>query len=146
MSMRIFSACAALLLVSACGIPDNGVLAEAEEEAAAQAANDGRIECAINGDSDFTSGCQTERLSGENGVTMVVRHPDGGFRRFNILTDGRGLEAADGAEKAKIEIVEGDKILVSVGADKYILPARMKTAETAEGESGAEEPAPQAGN
>ncbi len=135
--MRIFSACAALLLVTACGMPDNGVLAEAEKEAAAQAADDGRIECAINGDSDFTGGCQTERLSGENGVTMVVRHPDGGFRRFNILTDGRGLEAADGSEKAKIEIVEGDKILVSVGADKYILPARMKMAE---------EPAPQAGN
>jgi len=66
---------------------------------------------------------------------MIVRHPDGGFRRFRVLTDGRGLEAADGAEKAKISIVENDKILVSVGPDKYIMPARMKvppkaTAET----------------
>lgn len=146
MSMRIFSACSALLLVTACGMPDNGVLAEAEESAAAQAADDGRIECAINGDSDFSNGCRTERLSGENGVTMVVRHPDGGFRRFNVLTDGRGLEAADGSEKAKIEIVEDGKILISVGSDKYLMSARMKTSDTAEATNGADEPAPQAGN
>ncbi len=28
-------------------------------------------------------------------VTPVTRHPDGGFRRFSILTDGRVLAAAD---------------------------------------------------
>ncbi|HEY9090533.1 hypothetical protein [Parasphingorhabdus sp.] len=61
-------------------------------------------------------------------MTLVVRHPDGGFRRFNILTDGHGLEAADGAEKARIEIVDDSEILVSVGSDKYIMPARMKSA------------------
>ncbi len=142
MFMRTFSACAALLLVTACGMPDNGVLAEAEESAASQAADDGRIECAINGDTNFSNGCRSERLSGENGVTLIVRHPDGGFRRFKVLTDGRGLEAADGSEKARIEIVEDDKILVSVGSDKYLMPARMKTAETVV----ADEPAPQAGN
>lgn len=146
MSTRIFSSFAVVLLVTACGKPDSGVLAEAEDSAAAQAADDGRIECAINGDSDFSSGCQTERLSGENGVTLIVRHPDGGFRRFNVLTDGRGLEAADGSEKARIEIVEDDKILVSVGSDKYLMSARMKTSDTAEAANQAEEPAPQAGN
>lgn len=144
--MRIFSIGAALLLVTACGEPDNQVLAEAEENAAAQAADDGRIECAINGDSSFSNGCQTERLSGEAGVTLIVRHPDGGFRRFNILTDGRGLEAADGSEQAKIEIVENDKILVSVGSDKYIMPARMKASESANTADQGEQPVPQAGN
>ncbi len=146
MSTRIFSSFAVVLLVTACGKPDNDILAEAEDSAAAQAADDGRIECAINGDSDFSSGCETERLSGENGVTLIVRHPDGGFRRFNVLTDGRGLEAADGSEKARIEIVEDDKILVSVGSDKYLMSARMKTSGTAEAANQAEEPAPQAGN
>ncbi len=146
MFMRIFSTCATLLLVTACGMPDNGVLAEAEESAASQAADDGRIECAINGDSNFSNGCRSERLSGENGVTLIVRHPDGGFRRFNVLTDGRGLEAADGSEQAKIEIVEDDKILVSVGSDKYLMSARMKTAETVEADGLADEPALQAGN
>lgn len=127
-------------------MPDNEFLAEAEEDAAEQAADDGRIECAINGDSDFSNGCLSERLAGENGVTLIVRHPDGGFRRFNILTDGRGLEAADGSEKAKIEIVEDNKILVSVGSDKYIMPARMKTSETAQAAGQVDGPAPQAGN
>ncbi len=146
MSTRIFSSFAVVLLVTACGKPDNDILAEAEDSAAAQAADDGRIECAINGDRDFSSGCQTERLSGENGVTLIVRHPDGGFRRFNVLTDGRGLEAADGSEKARIEIVEDDKILVSVGSDKYLMSARMKTSDTADVAGQAGEPAPQAGN
>ncbi|WP_422343731.1 hypothetical protein [Parasphingorhabdus sp.] len=146
MSMRIYSTLSALLLITACGMPDNEFLAEAEEDAAEQAADDGRIECAINGDSDFSNGCLSERLAGENGVTLIVRHPDGGFRRFNILTDGRGLEAADGSEKAKIEIVEENKILVSVGSDKYIMPARKKTSATAHAAGQVDGPAPQAGN
>ncbi|MEH6756733.1 MAG: hypothetical protein V7676_04390 [Parasphingorhabdus sp.] len=146
MSMRIFSICAALLLVTACGKPDNDVLAEAEDAASAQAAEDGRIECATNGESKFSMGCRTERLSGENGVTLIIRHSDGGFRRFNILTDGRGLEAADGSETAKIEIVDDGKILVSVGSDKYRMPARMKTPDMVETAIPADEPAPQAGN
>lgn len=28
-------------------------------------------------------------------VTPVTRHPNGGLRRFIVLTDGRGLAAAD---------------------------------------------------
>lgn len=127
MSMRIFSGLVTIFLVTACGKPDNEVLAEAEERAAAQAPDDGKIECAINGDPNFTRGCETERLSDEDGTTLIIRHPDGGFRRLNVLTDGRGLEAADGAEKAKIEIVEAGKIRVSVGSDIYVIPAKVKS-------------------
>ena len=116
------------LALSGCGKSDNEVLAEAEQRAADQAADNGRIECAINGATEFSRNCETERLAGEDGVTLIIRHPDGGFRRFKVVTDGRGLEAADGAEPAKIEIVKDDKILVSVGSDKYIMPATMKAA------------------
>ncbi len=146
MSMRIFNSVVLICLIAACGRPDNEVLAEAEERAAAQAPDDGKIECAINGDADFTNGCETERLSGEDGVTLIVRHPDGGFRRFNVLTDGRGLAAADGAEQAKISIVEDDKILVSVGPDKYIMPAKMKSAASAPAEVDPGDIPAQAGN
>lgn len=140
MSMRISSVVALTVLLTACdNRPDNGVLAEAEQRATDQAGDDGKIECAINGDSDFTPGCFTERLSGEGGVTMIIRHPDGGFRRFNVLTDGRGLEAADGFDKANISIVEDGRILVSVGPDRYLLPAQIKSA------AASEDPAP-AGN
>lgn len=128
MSTRISSALALILLLSACeNRPDNDVLAEAEERAGDQAGSDGKIECAIDGASDFTRGCFTERLSGEGGVTMIIRHPDGGFRRFNVLTDGHGLEAADGFDRAKISIVEDGKILVTVGPDRYMLPAQIKS-------------------
>lgn len=127
MSMRIFNLVGLTLLLTACeNRPDNAVLADAEQRAADQAGDDGKIECAINGGSDFTRDCFTERLSGEGGVTMIIRHPDGGFRRFNVLTDGRGLEAADGFDKAQISIVEDGQILVRVGSDQYLLPAQIK--------------------
>ncbi|AMO71729.1 hypothetical protein AZE99_07590 [Sphingorhabdus sp. M41] len=135
------------MLLTACeNRPDNAVLAEAEQRAAAQAGGDGKIECAINGDSNFTRDCFTERLSGEGRVTMIIRHPDGGFRRFNILTDGHGLEAADGFDKAQVSIVEDGKILVSVGPDKYLLPAQIKAGANASAASAVQkDPAP-AGN
>ncbi len=133
MSMRISSILVLPLLLTGCeNRPDNAVLAEAEQRATDQAGDDGKIECAIDGESDFARDCLTERLSGEGGVTMIIRHPDGGFRRFNVLTDGRGLEAADGFDKAKISIVEDGRILVSVGPDKYLLPAQIKSAATSE--------------
>ena len=134
MSMRISNIVGLTLLLTACeNRPDNGILADAEQRAADQAGDDGKIECAIDGASDYTRDCFTERLSGEGGVTMIIRHPDGGFRRFNVLTDGHGLEAADGFDKAQISIVEDGKILVSVGPDKYLLPAQIKS--TAESEA-----------
>ncbi len=133
MSMRISNIVGLTLLLTACeNRPDNAVLADAEQRAADQAGNDGKIECAIDGASDFSRDCFTERLSGEGGVTMIIRHPDGGFRRFNVLTDGHGLEAADGFDKAQISIIEDGKILVSVGPDKYLLPAQIKSAAKSE--------------
>ncbi|ASK87619.1 lipoprotein [Sphingorhabdus sp. SMR4y] len=147
MSMRIYSAVALILLLTACeNRPDNAVLAEAEQRAAAQAGDDGKISCAIDGASDFTRDCLVERLSGENGVTMIIRHPDGGFRRFNVLTDGHGLEAADGFDKARISIVEDGKIQVSVGPDKYLLPAQIKPDAGAQGSSASQEDPATAGN
>jgi|TARA_R100001244_G_scaffold96522_7_gene72333 hypothetical protein len=150
MSTRIFNIVVLALALTACeNRPDNGILAEAEQRAASRAGDDGRIECAINGASGFSRDCYTERLSGENGVTMIIRHPDGGFRRFNVLTDGRGLEAADGFDKANISIAEDGRILVSVGPDQYLLPARIKAEEetaTAGSTSTTSEDPAQAGN
>ena len=148
MSMQISRLVVLPLLLTACeNRPDNAVLADAEERAASQAGDDGKIECAINGAADFSRDCYTERLSGESGVTMIIRHPDGGFRRFNVLTDGRGLEAADGFDKATIAIVEDGKILVGVGSDQYLLPAQIKADAKAAATAPAtnEDPA-QAGN
>ena len=54
---------------------------------------------------------------------LTIRHPDGGFRRFRIVKDGRGLTAADGADLAEVTITQSNRIEVQVGSDRYVLPA-----------------------
>lgn len=83
--------------------------------------NDGKAECAIDGVADWTRDCQVERM----GDMLTIRHPDGGFRRLRVLADGRGLEAADGAEPAMLKILDDKGIEVSLGNDRYRLPARI---------------------
>ena len=65
-------------------------------------------------------------MPGENGKMLVIRNPNGGFRRFNILTDGRGLSPADGFDETTINLIGGGMIEVSSGDDKYRLPADIK--------------------
>jgi hypothetical protein len=58
---------------------------------------------------------------------LVVRHPDGGFRRFKILTDGRGLLPADGIDPDfKIKVLPNGMIEVKSMDDTYRLPAAIK--------------------
>jgi hypothetical protein len=116
---------ALLLLLAACGDPD-----EATEEALAaaedKAADDGRIECAVEGSPDFERVCTMERVKGAEGTTLTVRHPSGGFRRLLVATDGRGVVAADGADPAIVSVVADDRIEVSLAGDRYRLPATVK--------------------
>lgn len=114
MSMRISSA-AALLLLAACA-------QDAPEASAADA--DDRIECAVAGAAEFVRACQVERGEVDGAAILVVRHPDGGFRRFEVKRDGTGLAAADGAERAVVSLHE-QGIEVAVGADRYRFPARI---------------------
>lgn len=61
---------------------------------------------------------------------LVVRHPDGGFRRFEVVHDGRGVVAADGAHSAQIALRGGD-VEVAVGTDRYRFPNAMRQADAA---------------
>ncbi len=127
MSMRISSA-ALLFTLALAGCdnrPDNEKLAEAEARGDAEAANEGRIACAVGGRDKFSRTCETEQIGGGEQNMLIVRHPDGGFRRFNIVP-GLGVEAADGAETAQVSIIEDGLIEVVVGEDRYRLPARMQ--------------------
>ncbi len=128
MSMRI-SNLFPLLLLAACG-SNNGAdsLAEAEQQAAASSAEDGRISCAVSGATAFSQVCSVEREAGETGLVLTLRHPDGGFRRLLVTKDGRGVVAADGAEPAAVVPVSEGLIEVSLGGDKYRLPATVKGA------------------
>ena len=124
-SKRSFSAVVCLLL-AACGSDPEADLRAAEGQTADEAALQGKIECALAGSADFSRNCTTERISGPEGQMLVVRHADGGFRRFKILTDGRGLAPADGFDETKIIILKNGMIEVSSGDDKYRLPAAIK--------------------
>jgi hypothetical protein len=57
---------------------------------------------------------------------LTIRHDDGGFRRFRVLKDGRGVVTADGAEPALVSTIGSNAIEVQVGQDRYRLPATVK--------------------
>jgi hypothetical protein len=125
----IFTAALSLAL-SACGGDTDADLLAAEGETAEEAALQGKIECALAGSTEFNRNCTTERVSGAEGQMLVVRHPDGGFRRFKILTDGRGLSPADGFDADfKITVMANGMIEVKSVDDVYRLPAAIKGAE-----------------
>lgn len=103
-----------LLFLSACG----GAPPAANEVATA---DDGRIECRI-GEAPFERSCTVAR----DGETLTVRKPDGGFRRLQVVEDGRGVVAADGAETARVSLIDGGRIEVAIGGDAFRLPARVQ--------------------
>jgi hypothetical protein len=84
------------------------------------------IECALRGASAFTRDCMVERAPQGGVLYLVVRHPDGAFRRFQVLKDGRGVAVADGAETAETRIADG-LLEVTVGKDRYRFPATRKS-------------------
>jgi len=91
-------------------------------------ASDDRIECAAAGTETFEAVCTIERMTNDKGeLVLTVRDPTGGFRRLLVTKDGRGVIAADGAEPAKVSVIEGNRIEVVIAGDRYRLPATVKT-------------------
>jgi len=89
-------------------------------------ADNGRIACAPQGAADFKPVCALDRIEDGDGLTLVVHNPDGGFHRLRVTKDGRGVVAADGAEKARVTIVGAGEIEVAIGGDRYRLPATIE--------------------
>lgn len=113
-----------LLLLAACNDkPNNADIAAAEAKQSRDAANDGRIECALEGAKLFDRTCTVQEMSGAEGAVLVVGRSDVGYRRLQITTDGRGVISADGAEVANVSIVDEGVIEVAIGNDRYRLPA-----------------------
>ncbi|WP_245978563.1 hypothetical protein [Aurantiacibacter xanthus] len=82
------------------------------------------VECAVGGAGSFAPDCSMELHEDADGRIAILRHPDGGFRRFQLGVPGEGLITADGMEQA--EVVPGDGMVeVRVGADRYRLPIRQ---------------------
>jgi len=101
-------------------------LAACGPESSTAAADDNRIDCLLAGTSAFERSCTVERSDSEAGRILTVRKPDGGFRRFLVTADGRGVSAADGAEQPEVTIVADDAIEVAIGGDVFRLPTMIR--------------------
>lgn len=121
-------ALAIALLAPACSEPapaDREVLARAEQQQGVAAVEEGRVNCALAGARALARTCTVDREQGARGLVLTIRHPDGGFRRLLVTRDGRGVVAADGAEPARVSIVDAGEIEVAIGDDVYRLPATV---------------------
>lgn len=131
MSTRISDAVlpAALLLLTACNgglVPDKVAEKRAEEHKQAIEDAEGKVECAAPGSASFAYDCAIDRVQTQDGLFLTLRHPDGGFRRLLVTTDGRGVVAADGAEPAVVTPLGPDRIEVALGGARYRLPATVR--------------------
>jgi hypothetical protein len=117
--MSIARLAALPLLLSACGQADSA-------RQAAAAPDDNRIECRLANSAQFDRFCTIEYRDSDSGRTLIVRKPDGGFRRLRVARDGRGVVAADGAERAQVTIIADDRIEVAIGGDIFRLPATVR--------------------
>ena len=100
------------ILLAACGGPP---ASKAEE----------RVECALDGAVAFERACTVDRTAGSD-LVLTLRAPSGSFRRLVATRDGRGVMAADGAEAATVEVVGPGLIEVTIGPDRYRLPATVR--------------------
>lgn len=84
-----------------------------------------RIACALAGSAGFSAQCGVERVARNGTLFLVVHHPDGAFRRFEVLKDGRGLAVADGSHPG-VATIRGDFLEMQVGQDRYRFPFKPK--------------------
>ena len=116
MFLRIFSAAIVAALLAACNSASgDGPMADA--------ANEGRIECAMGGADMFDRTCTLDRMTSADGVVLVAGRADAGYRRLLLTGDGRGLIAADGVAAASVTIIGDGVIEVAIGGDRFRLPA-----------------------
>lgn len=114
------------LLLAACGGSDEPGAMTNGAAAPEPGAPDNRIECRPAGDAAFARACTVSTFDSAEGRLITIRKGDGGFRRLRVTTDGSGVVAADGAEQARVTILDGDRIEVEIGGDRFRLPARPR--------------------
>jgi hypothetical protein len=124
MRLILSSCAAALLATAACDDARRGSGA-GSSETGADVADEDRIYCAIGGEA-LERVCTLERQAAAEGMLLIIRAPGGGFRRLRVTGDGRGVVAADGAEPALVTPLGADSIEVSIGGDRYRLPATVR--------------------
>ena len=116
--MRVLVSAVCLLALAACA-------AGGGDEALGDSAAEGEtIACATGGAGELSPTCTVERAVENGALILVIHHEDGSFRRLAVQSDGSGVAAADGADRAQITVYDGE-IAVEIGGDSYILPATI---------------------
>ena len=106
----------ALLILAACA-----ALAACSSPADEDPVHGDPVYCALGGAQEFKADCRAERAQVDGVSVIVVRHPDGAFRRLEVSEDGQHLLAADGADASQ-SARKGDRFEVILGADRYVIP------------------------
>jgi hypothetical protein len=89
------------------------------------------VDCALGPGTTFANDCAIERSRDGETYKMILRHPDGGFRRLEVGADNT-IVAADGADAAQI-VLNGTVAEVTVGEDRYRIPLEARTPATPAG-------------
>ena len=121
LSLSKHRALAGVLVLAACGQP------------AADTPPGETVDCALDGAADFAPLCGVEREIVPGGTILVIRHPDGGFRRLEI--EGDLVRTADGAETVTV-IPSADATEVAVGNDRYRLAPPAPPVDAAPDQNG----------
>lgn len=79
------------------------------------------VECALGGATTFAKTCAIEP---GDGSAVTLRHRDGGFRRLTRQDDGV-MGTADGAETVDVVMLDDGRAELSIGEDRYRLPATL---------------------
>ncbi|WP_054108250.1 hypothetical protein [Novosphingobium sp. AAP83] len=85
------------------------------------------IDCALGGSDKFLPECFVKDSRVGERRFLTVRNKTGAFRRLEMVDDGRGVIAADGADEAVAKWSAEGVLEVAVGGDRYRFPARMKS-------------------
>ena len=113
MTARFFTVLSACLL-AACG----------QDAPSTAPEPDSAIACALAGAEGFSRGCTVEWGRADGRTILIVRHPDGGLRRFALDGDGT-FSTADGAVEAGVA-ENGALLDVRVGDDRYRFPYPLR--------------------
>ena len=119
MIRRLLLPLAPVLLLAACHRQPRDPMTDAAARAPA-------VSCALAGAAAFGPDCTIEKRVSGDGLTLIIHHPDGGFRRLTVTSDGRGVITADGSQTASVSIVDPATIEVAIEKDRYRLPATVK--------------------
>ena len=80
------------------------------------------VSCRVGKEEAFAETCL---LVWQGQHDFIIRHPDGGFRRFRVVQGTGDIRTADGAEKLEVERPEKRLLSLTIGDTVYRIEERQ---------------------